>query len=141
MNPGEFCYARRGTTLLEVCVSMIILAVASATAVQSLALVAGQRREAERALVAALEAGNLMERVHALPFSEVTADRLGQWELAPWCRERLPEARVVVQVHEEPEPVAGKRIVLALDWRGRDGQRSPPVRLTAWRYPPREAHP
>jgi hypothetical protein len=133
--------ARRGSTLIEVGVSLVVLATASVVAVRAAQAVAGQRREAERLTSAALEAANLMERLHTLPFSEVTPEKLQTFALSPWCRDRLPEPRLAITMSEEREPAAGKRIAVTLDWRGRDGQRTPPVRLTAWRYAERETPP
>jgi prepilin-type N-terminal cleavage/methylation domain-containing protein len=137
-RPGQIgAGTRRGFTLIEVTITVVLLAAAMTAIVQVLGWVAAERRATERRQWAIEEAANLMERVTAAPFEEVTAESARAVTLSAPIREKLtsPELTVIVS---EPEAVGGgKRVAIAIRWLGRGRTSEAPVRLTAWIYPGR----
>ena len=83
---------------------------------------------------AMLEAANVMERITAEPFDEVTAERARRLSITPAAAGSLPGAELAVEVKEErPGPDrSARRIAVRLRWKGRSGEWEAPVRLTTW---------
>jgi len=125
---------RGGYTLVEVVLSVVVLLSAMTVVVKLLGWVGLERREADRRSWAVQEVANVMERLTARPFDEITAEQAGRLTLSPSARQSLPEAELAVGVAED-QPGAGrsaKRIAVRLRWRGRAGEWEAPVRLTTW---------
>ncbi len=125
---------RRGSLLLEMSIAAAMLSVAMAMTVKVLGYSGQQRRSAEQRQRALLEAGNLMERITAMPFDEVTAERVRRLSIARTVAESLPGAELAVEVKEErPGPDrSSRRVAVRLRWKGRSGEWEAPVRLTTW---------
>jgi hypothetical protein len=112
----------------------VLLMIAMTLTVKVLGLVASERRGTERRQRALVEAANLMERITAYPFDEVTPELGKRLTLSPTARQSLPDSELTVDVVGS-EPAAGrsaKRIAIRLQWRGSDGEWVAPVRLTSW---------
>jgi Tfp pilus assembly protein PilV len=124
---------RRGVMIVEVLIACGLLAVLLAASVQLLSVTAHARRASERRAIALVQASNVVERVRALPFAEITPDRLAAIELPPQVREILPDAVAKVSVEEESGDVPAKRVRVEIHWRGAGGA-EPPARLTHWVY-------
>ena len=125
---------RRGSLLLEVAMAAALLMIAMALTVKVLGLVAIERRGSERRQRAIVEVGNLMERITAHPFEEVTPQLAARMTLSPAVRQSLPESELAIDVAGS-EPGAGRtarRIAIRLRWRGPGGEWAAPVRLTTW---------
>ena len=133
--------SRKGFTMIEVIAAIAVLAAAMVAVAQTVAVVARQRQRTERQTLAVQEAANLMERIYALPWNEVTQDQAVAARLSPAGRSRLPAAAVKVTVQASGDPPTEKRISVDIDWQEADGGRSRPVRLTAWRFADREDRP
>jgi Tfp pilus assembly protein PilV len=134
---------RRGSMLVEVTMATVILMIVMTVAVKTLALAARERSAAERRERALAEASNVMERLTAEPFDEVTPERAHALVLPPLARQVLAHGELSVDVSAaEPAPggVAAKRVAVGLRWRNRTGEWETPVRLTSWIYR-RRAHP
>jgi Tfp pilus assembly protein PilV len=129
-NPNR----RRGTLLVEVAMAGVLLMIAMTLTVKVTGLVALERRASERRQRAGLEAANLMERITAYPFDEVTPELAARMTLSPAAAQSLPNPELAVDVaRSEPAPGrSAKRIAIKLRWRGRDGEWVAPVRLTSW---------
>jgi hypothetical protein len=130
---------RRGSLLAEVAISSIMLVIIMGMTVKTLAWVALERKAAERREQALLEVGNVMERLAARPFDEVTPELATRCALSPSASDRLPGAKLEVDVSES-HPDAGrsvKRIAIELRWRGGGDELAAPVRLTSWIERPR----
>jgi hypothetical protein len=80
------------------------------------------------------EVANLMERLFAAPYAELTPESVAAVPLSAGCRARLPDARLSVAVVPTAGPPPGKQVSVEIVWRGHHGQPARPVRLTAWRY-------
>jgi Tfp pilus assembly protein PilV len=126
----------RAFTLIEVALTVFLLALAMTSLVKVLGWVANERRAAERRQWAIAEVGNLMDRLTAPPYDKITAEaaRARGAAVLPEARRRLPDADLAVNVDETNragEP-PGKRLSIRLRWRIRGGAWEAPVRLTAW---------
>jgi hypothetical protein len=125
---------RRGSLLVEVAMAAVLLMIAMGLTVKVLGLVAVERRASERRQRALSEVGNLMERITAYPFDEVTPELGRRLALTPASRQSFPGAELAVDVADD-EPGAGrsaKRVAIRLRWRGPEGEWVAPVRLTSW---------
>ena len=125
---------RRGSLLVEVAMAAALLMVAMALTVQVLGFVAHDRRASERRQRALVEVANLMERITAYPFEEVTPGLAKSLALSRSARQTLPDSELAVDVAGS-EPGTGrsaKRIAIRLRWRGPDGEWVAPIRLTSW---------
>jgi hypothetical protein len=81
-----------------------------------------------------LEVANLMERITADPFDEITAERARRLSISPSAAGSLTGSELAVEVTEEqPGPGrSAKRVAVRLRWKGRSGEWEAPVRLTTW---------
>ncbi len=125
---------RRGSLLAEVAMATVLLMVAMTLTVRVLGWVALERRSAERRQRALMEVANVMERITAYPFEEVTPALASRITLSETARRQLPDSELVLDV-SDGDPAAGRtarRIAIRLRWRGRGGEWDAPVRLTSW---------
>jgi hypothetical protein len=107
----------------------VLLGVAMALTVQILGWVVRERRAADRRAIAVQEAANVMERLAARPWVQLTPDTVGTETLTLEALRALPGAELSVAVAGDP-PL--KRIGVQLRWRGRSGGFEAPVRLSSW---------
>ena len=130
---------RGGFTLTETLVAGIILATAFAVATQMLIAASAQRKALDIRQVALIEAGNVMERLVAEPWSKLDATELGTWKLGPRAARALPGAKLEIKIEPTPgkqgtkEPAA-KRLTVIVSHGGGNEQPAREVRLVAWRY-------
>ena len=129
---------RRGTITHEASVAIIIATAVIVGTAQVLAIIAHQRRDLDQRSIAAREAGNLLEEIAALPWSDIAEDQLSELALSDECTSVLREPRLEITVSAEPA-ASGKRIGVAIDWLVAEDQRALPLRLAAWRYPRQES--
>lgn len=151
---------RRGTTMVELLVAGVLLVALTAVCVQMLAVLAGHRRAVEQEQTAIREAANLMERLAAVPWDELTPEGVRDVRLSEEARRALPGGELEISVTSSKfgEPLAGervagdrvagverseppvaqvpgaKRILVSIRWQDRTGRFVRPVRLAAWRY-------
>jgi hypothetical protein len=127
---------RRGSLLAELAMATVLVTIAMTLTVRVLGWVALERRGAERREQAVVEVANLMERITAYPFEEVTPDLAGRLTLSEAARRSLPDPELAVDVsgvdHASAQGLAAKRIAIRLRWRGTTGEWVAPVRLTSW---------
>ncbi len=86
---------RRGSLLAEVAMATVILMIAMSLTVKVLGWVALERRAAERRQRAVLEVANVMERITAYPFEEVTPDLTRRITLSTTAGQSLPDSDLV----------------------------------------------
>ncbi len=125
---------RRGSLLVEVAMAAVLLMIAMTLTVKVIGLVALERRASERRQRALVEVANVMERITAYPFDEVTPELAGRLTLSPPARQSLADSELAVDVagSEPGQGRSAKRIAIKLRWRGHDGEWVAPVRLTSW---------
>ena len=125
---------RRGMSLLEVSVAGVLLAALLTVCVQFLGATAARRRAMEDRQTAILEAGNVMERLGARQWHELTPETARAMELSEEAQQSLAEARLEVEVAEVPDEAGARRVAVAVHWEDGSGRPQRPVRLVAWRY-------
>ena len=128
---------RRGMMLLEVIVAGALLLAMMAICLQMLHAAAGQHRATEIRQTAIREAANVMERLAAVPWHDLTAEGTGQIKLSADANRHLPGGKLDVELVESADHPEAKRIIVRVHWKDRAGQPVRPVQLVAWRYPAR----
>jgi type II secretory pathway pseudopilin PulG len=123
---------RRGFTIVELCVTCALLGAAIPLTVSTLGAVARQRRAAETRQAAIEAADNLLERLTAVSFEELTPEKLAAAERGLPAGEWLPRGQIKLQLLEPPGPVAAKRIDVELSWQPHAGPSRDRVRLSGW---------
>lgn len=126
---------RAGFTLFELTIASILLGTVLMTAIPTLAWINRIGLASERQQVAILGVGNLMERLTARPWDEITAEAMAAVTLPDDLSRQLPGAELRISVATLPEDLSARRLTIELRWEGSSaGTQSPPVRLTAWVY-------
>ena len=125
---------RRGYSLLEIFVAGTVLAAVLVISVQLVRATAAQRQATGRRQVAVQETANLMERLVARPWAELTPEAARSVQLSAEVRQALPGADLAVDVAPAPGDAEAKTITVQLRWKDGAGQWLPPVRLVALRY-------
>jgi len=131
---------RRGISLVETGVALVVVAAAGLALAQLVALAARQQRAAEVRLLAIQEAANQAERVALLEWEAVAPGTLTGWKPSAELSEKARQPACRMAVAEEAGPPAARRIVLQVDWQNAVGQRVDPVEVTVWKFR-REASP
>ncbi len=121
-------------TVTECLVALVLLGAAVALMAQLLATAGVQRRVADQHALALQETSNLMERLFAVPYSELTAERAAELRLSESARQRLPEPQLEITIKPVAGETAAKEIRISLRWLDRSGRHGAPVALTAWRH-------
>ena len=123
--------ARRGFTLFEIMIALVLLGVLLAVALKTLGWVAAEHRAAERRQFALHTLANLLERAAATPFETLNDKTLAVWTLPDAAARVLPDAELTSRVEAVGD---AKRVSVRLRWRGRSGIWEAPCRLTAFFY-------
>ena len=125
---------RRGFTLLEITTAGILLAVMLVVCVQMFRATAAQRQALRDRRIAIREADNVMERLCARAWEELTPKSVRDLPVGEELRQALPGSELEIQlVRPDDEPNA-KRITVVLRWPARSGRPDHSIRLVAWRY-------
>jgi hypothetical protein len=133
---------RRGIFLLEMGVAGVLLLAFAMLCVKYFAVSAIQRRTLDQRQSAQMEASNIMERLFARPPSatglasathELTPEAISNISLSPEIQAILPGGELKIDLADDDQNVATKRITVTIRWRDRGGAWVRPVRLAAWR--------
>jgi hypothetical protein len=125
---------RRGIYLLEMAVAGVLLLALTMLCVRYFAVTATQRRVLDQRHAALAEAANIMERISARPWSDLTAEGLAKISFLPEIKLALPDGELKIELADEDAKPEAKRITVTIGWQDDAGQRVQPVRLVAWRY-------
>lgn len=125
---------RRGMTLMELAVAGVLLGTLLVVCLQLLQATAAQRRNTDQRQLALIELGNVLERLSARPWAELTPKSVAGEKPSAWLGNRLPGAELKVEVTTSASEPGAKRIVVSLRWQERGGRYLPPVRITTWRF-------
>lgn len=125
---------RGGFTLVELIVAGVVLGAVMTLTMQLLAAVTRQHQEAQRRQLAMIELENVLERITAGNFEQVTAEVMAEIHPSDEIARRLPSCELSVSLHEPGGPPAAKRITVSMRWLNRQGQFVAPVRLVTWVY-------
>lgn len=126
--------SRRGFSLLEMFVSVVVLGTVLLTFLPMMQSVGHQQRLTDQRLLALREAENLLEQFAPRPWSEWTAAELSKLQLSDDAKARLPQVRLEADLQESAEPLRSKRVTLRVAWTPRPGQAPQSVRLAAWSF-------
>lgn len=118
--------------------ALAVIGMAIVLAAEGMAMLGAQRRIIERRTAALVELDQVLERVAATPWEQISEAMLEKLELSPPLRER---AKLIAEVAEEPGTPAAKRVTVALQWRSRSGSEETSPSLVAWRFRPSEDTP
>jgi hypothetical protein len=132
---------RRGMSVFEVSMALLIVSVAVGGLIQMLTTAAGYRRTSEVRRLATQELANQAEQIALLSWDQLTPEKLAERKVAEPLLVAAPSARLSVALADDAGPPIAKRIQLELTWNAPDGDPVEPVRLTVWRHAPREAQP
>ena len=125
---------RRGAMLLETIVAGIVLGMLLTVSLQLLSAASAQRRAADQRRCAIRELDNIMERVTARPWTELTDALAKQEKLSSAAVQELPDAELKLEIVAEAKESNAKRITASLRWRDRADNFIVPLQLTTWRY-------
>jgi len=125
---------RRGLSLLELTVAMIILGGLMSLCVKWVVATGGQQREAQWRAAALREAANAMERLAAQSWEELSAERAATVGLSEEARQSLPGGALVVHVTQAAGEPESKEIAVTVRWRPRPETPEAHVRLVAWKF-------
>jgi hypothetical protein len=125
--------ARRGFAMTELVVAGALLGALLIVCLQLMSATAAQRRAADQRQLAVFEVGNVMERLAAKPWAELTP-QMAVAPLSPSVRNRLPGAELKVEVTTPSAEPDARRIVVSLRWQDRAGQFVSPVAIATWRW-------
>jgi hypothetical protein len=143
MNFDRRCTVRRrrGSVSHEAVLAVALAITVLLGVAQMLTLVAQERRAADLRATATREAGNVMERLMSQPWDQVTAEATEAWSLSENCRQRLPAARLSIDVVTQEDAADAKRIQVEVHWHSTKAPGGHAVRLVAFRYHPEEPAP
>jgi hypothetical protein len=124
----------RGSLLVEVAMGTVLLMITMTMTVKVLGWVAQERHSAERRQRALLEVANVMERISAYRFEDLTPDLARRIKLSETARGHWSDSELTVEFTDSPagDGPPARRVALELRWRGRSGLWDRPVRLCAW---------
>ena len=125
--------SRRGSMFLEACMSLAVLAAAFVAVAQLTALVAQQRQALEQRRWATREAANLMERIMARPWDELTPEQLAPLAESLAAERSLRGGQVAIEVLDHEQPAA-REVRVRIAWRNPAQQVERPVELIAWKH-------
>jgi hypothetical protein len=125
--------ARRGYMMMEMIVACALLGVLLTISLQLLAGLAAQRRTADQRQLAAIEIGNVMDRVASRRWKELTQASVAHETIAESVRRQLPGVELKIDVSVLPKEPDVKRIVVSLRWRDRAGRPLPPLQVVTWK--------
>ena len=125
---------RRGISLMEMTAAGILLAVMMTVCLQFLRATGHQRRGLQARRTAIQEAANVMERVCARPWGELTPELAAQVQRSEEARRALPDGELQVEVTPTDQEPDGKRVAVVVRWPGGPEQPDRSVRLVAWKY-------
>jgi prepilin-type N-terminal cleavage/methylation domain-containing protein len=124
---------RRAFSLVEMIAAVAVTAVLCGLCLSFVTMASSQRTELARRQTATEEATNAMERLSAVSWDELTAERARQAALSEVGKEMLPEGRLDAVVEDAPGEPAGRRVSVTVYWSD-DRRTEQQVGLVAWRF-------
>lgn len=125
---------RPGLGLVEMVVTVALLAVAMTATVQVVGWVALERRSVDRRERALGEARNLLERLAARPWDDLTPEAAARVRPSDASAHFLGKPTLTVTITPADDAPARKKLAVELRWPDRSGRPEAPVRLIAWVY-------
>jgi len=123
---------RKGVSLIEMIVAVVLLGAVMTTAVPVFGWTIQQRRAANQRQFAIQEVANLMERVAADDWADVSKQSLEDLAPTQRMRQALSDPEWDFRVTQVDGPPVAKRVKIQVTWRDRAGNQVSPVRLIGW---------
>ena len=123
-----------GFTLLEVVISGTLLAAVLIVSAQMVWSIARQREAILDRQTALSEAGNVMERLFARPWDDLSDEAVKSVRLSDDFQRALPGGKLSIELTTLPEAPAAKRILVKVSWMHKPDQPDRSVQLVALRY-------
>jgi Tfp pilus assembly protein PilV len=134
-NRSKLTKARRsGFGLIEMTIAGVLIVVAMTVTVQIVGSIALERKAVERRERALLEAENVLERIVARPWNELTNESLSKSQLSSTTAGFLRSPTLKASVASFDDAPARKKVLVEIRWLDRSGHSEAPVRLVAWTY-------
>ena len=133
LHNAIFSRMRRGATLGEATMALILMGVIVVVSAQFVVFQARQREAAFQRAIALEAADNTMDYLFALPWGELTAEQVRSIELPASIENQLSAGALTIEVHENSASPGTKQLVVQLNWRDAVGQQVRPLQLVAWR--------
>jgi hypothetical protein len=124
---------RRGALLLEATIALFLISGVAVATAQLLALVARQRQASLCESAAQCEAANVLERIAALEYEQLTDEAASAMALSKEARAALPGGKLKVDLVAAEDQPRHKRIVVEVRWSGARGQPRA-LQLVGWKY-------
>jgi Tfp pilus assembly protein PilE len=131
--------SRRGYLLMEMLAATALVMILVALGAQMLQASARQRLAMRHRQAAMEEAANVLERVAARPWPQLTPAALGRERLSEDTREALSGGSLSIELAPEAGPPAARQVLVTVTWREPPAEEPLTVRLAAWRYAPTAA--
>ena len=125
---------RPGFGLIEMAVAGVLIVVAMTVTVQVVGWIALERKAVERRERSLLEAENLLERIVATPWGELTTESAARFRVSEATAKFLRNPTLGLAVAAFDDAPARKKVSVELRWLDRSGRPEAPVRLVAWTY-------
>jgi len=127
---------RRGFGLVEMAVAGVLFATIVLITVQVVGWVASERAAVGRREAATRAAGNLMERILARPWADLSTESLAPLVRSLAGSQSIAPARLQVEVLAGPllDGRGQKKVVVEVVWPERSRVNESPLRLVAWTF-------
>jgi prepilin-type N-terminal cleavage/methylation domain-containing protein len=124
--------SRGAMTLIELIAAASILAVLLGSAVQVIRVLDKHRQSTERRAIALQTTQALLEELSNTPWEQLTPAAAAKLQIPEAVTDYLPTARIVATVDDETDPVAAKRVAVAIEWTAAGNLNA--TQLTTWVY-------
>jgi len=125
---------RRGFGLIEMAITGALIATAMLVTVQVVGWIALERKAVERRERALVEAENLLERVVAVSWGELSTESLKRFQIGSTTAAFLRNPKLDLNVTTIEDAPVRKKVMLEIRWNDRSGRPEAPVRLVTWVY-------
>lgn len=125
---------RSGITLLEVLITAVLLGSVMIVTVPTIRWIGLEQRLAQRRQAAVQEVHNVVERITARTYDEITPELAGEWELGADISRELPSSDLDVSLELSEETADAKRVTVKLRWKAGAHRPDYFVSATTWVY-------
>jgi hypothetical protein len=123
-----------GLTVIELTISIAILAVLLATSMRMIVVASDHVRANERRVLALQAVQAVSEEIDNIPWEQLNEETAASVRIPDAVASHLPGAKFTATVSDESDPPA-KRVTVEITWNIRNGQPTVPTRLTTWVFP------
>jgi hypothetical protein len=123
-----------GLTVIELTISIAILAVLLATSMRMIVVASEHVRANDRRVLALQAVQAVSEEIDNIPWEQLNDATAAGIPIPDAIASRLPGAKFTAKIADESDPPA-KRVAVEITWNTRTGQPAAPARLTTWVFP------